>query len=245
MKKILKVVAALVVILLVIFLAVFGLAKMKIIFINKWFVNEQKSTIGVDISHYQGNVDFQKLKNQNIEFVYIKATEGSKHQDDMFQENWDKAAAAGIPSGAYHFFSYDSPGQTQAENFISYAGQDMTGRLIPVVDLEYYGDKEENPPAKEDVVREVKIFLEALETQYGVKPMIYTRVDIYKTYLKGNFDDYKYWISEFYKPISWSYQDDWYIWQYLNRGELEGHEGEFIDLNILNQDKDLEDLMVK
>ena len=61
------------------------------------------------------------------------------------------------------------------------------------------------------------------------------------------FDQYKKWISSFYTPISWNYKDEWYIWQYLNRGQLEGYTGgeKYIDLNILNNDKDLEDLIVK
>ena len=158
-----------------------------------------------------------RLKQQDIGFIYIKATEGSTLQDPRFVENWENAAAAGLLSGAYHFFSYDSGGKTQAENFISTVGPDLKGRLLPAVDVEYYGDKEENPPEKEDVVRELRIFLEVLEEAYGVKPMIYTRSDLYEKYLKGEFDGYKKWISSLYTPLSWNYQDDWYLWQYLNR----------------------------
>ena len=244
MKKITKGIIIVLAILLAAFLSVFALAKMKVIFINEWFVNEKESTIGVDISHYQEDVDFQKLKDQDIAFVYMKATEGSSHQDDRFQEYWEAAHTADLPCGAYHFFSYDSPAQTQAENFISFAGPDLTGSLIPVVDVEYYGDKEENPPAKEDLVRELTIFLDALEAQYGVKPMIYTRTDLYKDFLKGEFDSYKIWMASFYKPLSWEYDGDWYLWQYHIRGQLEGYGGQkYIDLDVLNPDKALEDLI--
>ena len=236
-----------IIILVAIYLTVFMLAKQKKIFINKWFVNEKNSTIGVDVSSYQANIDMNKLKEQNIEFIYIKATEGSKTQDDRFAENWKNAKNAELLSGAYHFFSYDSEGRIQAENFIKTVGTDIKGRLLPVVDVEYYGDKEENPPDKEDVIRELKVFLEMIEKEYGVKPLIYTRTDIYDKYLKGEFDEYKKWISSLYTPLSWNYKDDWYIWQYLNKGELEGYVGgeKYIDLNILNKDKKLEDLIVK
>lgn len=76
--------------------------------------------------------------------------------------------------------------------------------------------------------------------------MIYTRPDIWDTYLKGEFDEYRKWISSLYQPISWVYKGDWDIWQYLNRGELKGYTGgeKYIDLNILNQDTALEDLIV-
>ena len=251
MKKGLKIVIItliiIVIILVAVYLIIFLLAKQKKIFINKWFVDEKNSTIGVDVSSYQANIDMNKLKEQNIKFIYIKATEGSKTQDKKFNENWKNAKNSELLSGAYHFFSYDSEGKTQAENYITTVGTDLKGRLLPAVDVEYYGDKEQNPPAKEDVIRELKIFLDILEKEYGVKPLIYTRADIYNNYLKGEFDKYKKWISSFYTPLSWNYKDDWYIWQYLNRGELEGYTGgeKYIDLNILNKDKKLEELVVK
>jgi len=231
----------------VIFISVFLLAKQKKIFINKWFVDEKTGTVGVDVSSYQADIDMNELKEQNIQFIYIKATEGSDFQDDRFAENWEKAKKAQLLSGAYHFFSFDSQGRTQAENFIKTVGPDLKGRLLPAVDVEYYGDKEQNPPAKADVVKELKTYLEILEHEYGVKPLIYTGSDIYEKYLKGEFDEYKKWMSSLYTPLSWNYKDDWYIWQYLNRGELEGYSGgeKYIDLNILNKDKELEDLIIK
>lgn len=246
-KKVIITSIILLIVLIAIYLTIFMLAKQKKIFINKWFVDEKNSIIGVDVSSYQASIDMNKLKEQNIQFIYIKATEGSKRQDDRFTENWENAKNADLLSGAYHFFSYDSEGKTQAENFIKTVGEDIKGRLLPTVDVEYYGDKEQNPPNKEDVVRELKVFLEMVEKEYGVKPLIYTRTDIYDKYLKGEFDEYKKWISSFYTPLSWNYKDDWYIWQYLNRGKLQGYTGgeKYIDLNILNKDKKLEDLIVK
>ncbi len=234
------------IVLVSVFLTVFILAKQKKIFINRWFVNEENSVIGVDVSSYQADIDMNELKKQDIEFIYIKASEGSILQDSRFTQNWENAEKAGLLSGAYHFFSYDSKGETQAQNFISIVGSDLKGHLIPVVDVEYYGDKKANPPQKEDVVRELKVFLDLVEKEYGVKPMIYTRSDIYKKYLKGDFNEYKKWISSLYTPISWNYRDEWYIWQYLNRGELKGYTGgeKYIDLNILNRNRKLEDLIV-
>lgn len=246
-KIILITLIILVIVLIAIYLTIFSLAKQKKIFINKWFVDEKNSTIGVDVSSYQANINMNKLKKQDIKFIYIKATEGSKTQDDRFAENWENAKNAELLSGAYHFFSYDSEGKTQAENFIKTVGKDIKGRLIPAVDVEYYGDKEQNPPSKEVVVRELKVFLEMVEKEYGIKPLIYTRTEIYNKYIKGEFDEYKKWISSFYTPLSWNYKDDWYIWQYLNKGELEGYTGgeKYIDLNILNKEKNLEDLIIK
>ena len=206
-KRLLIVLIVLITVAALVFLSVFLLAKQKKVFINNWFVNESRNTIGVDVSSYQADIDMNKLKEQNIQFIYIKATEGSSGQDSRFAENWENAKHAGLLSGAYHFFSFDSDGKTQAENFIKMVGPDLRGRLLPVVDVEYYGDKE----------------------------------------LRGEFDDYKKWMSSLYTPLSWNYKGDWYLWQYLNRGELEGYSGgeQYIDLNVLNKDKNLEDLIIR
>ena len=90
--------------------------------------------------------------------------------------------------------------------------------------------------------------LSALRIQQGIElRSISIRSDVYEKYLKGEFDGYKKWISGLYTPLSWNYKDDWYLWQYLNRGELEGYSGgeKYIDFNVLNKDKQLEDLIVK
>lgn len=73
---------------------------------------------GVDVSHYQGAIDWQVLSAQSIQFAYIKATEGSSLVDEYFAQNWQDAHRTALYVGAYHFFSFDSPGQSQAENFI-------------------------------------------------------------------------------------------------------------------------------
>ena len=142
-KRLLIVLVTVIIIAVLIFLMIFVLAKTKKIFINKWFVDEKNSTIGVDVSSYQADIDMAKLKEKNIGFVYIKATEGSAAQDDRFAANWENAKKAGLLAGAYHFFSFDSEGKTQAENYIKTVGKDIKGRMLPVVDVEYYGDKKE------------------------------------------------------------------------------------------------------
>ncbi len=227
-------------------LTVFVLAKKRVIFLNEWLVDRTADTIGVDISAYQADVDMGKLKEQGVEFIFIKATEGTTHQDRRFKENWENAKNAGLPAGAYHFFSYDSPGETQAANYIAMVGPDLAGRLLPVVDVEYYGDKEKNPPAKEDVVRELAVFMEALEAQYGVKPMIYAPVDVWEKYIRGSFDECKIWISSVYTPIGLVYSGEWQVWQYFNKAVLAGYSGgeKYIDMNVLNRDTTLEELIV-
>lgn len=92
MNKVLKMIMvtlAVLVIAAIVFVTVFVLAKQKVIFINKWFVDEKNSTVGVDVSAYQADIDMNVLKEQNVSFIYIKATEGSTGRDGRFAANWE------------------------------------------------------------------------------------------------------------------------------------------------------------
>ena len=221
---------------------VYTMIKNREIFLNSYFISEH-DIIGADLSRYQGDVDMDQMKEDGIEFVYIKATEGSQYSDEKFQTNWKKAEKSGIPAGAYHFFSFESGGKTQAENYIQTVGE-LKGRLVPVVDVEFYGDMHLNPPAEKDVENELKIFLEALEEEYHVKPVIYTEPGMYRRYLKDSFVEYRKWMSSIYIPLNWQYSGDWDIWQYTDRGELRGV-STYIDLNVLNSGKKLKSLIVR
>lgn len=239
-----KKIISLLILLLFIFIIIF-LLKQRYISINK-FIMSNKDTIGVDISSYQGNVNIKKLKDQNIKFIYIKATEGSSFVDPKFHKNWENAKDEKILSGAYHFFSYDSSGKSQAKNYIKHV-KNIKGRLLPVVDVEYYGRHHKNPPKKEKVKKELKAYLLEIEKEYKVKPIIYVNNKLYKKYIKKTFDEYKKWITCVYYPINFTYKDDWYIWQYTDKGKLKGYKGKekYIDMNVINKKKSLEDLIVK
>ena len=202
---------------------------------------------GADISSYQVNVDMAKLKEQGIQFIYIKATEGSSHQDEFFKQNWQNAKNAGLLSGAYHFFSFESAGITQAQNFIDAIGNSLEGRLLPAVDVELYGSHTDNLPNQENVARELKALLDTLESQYNVKPILYAQKDFYDKYLATDFSSYPRWIRDVYVPANWRNGKDWLIWQYNDRGRLDGYSGseKYIDLDVLNPNKTLDDLRVK
>lgn len=225
--------------------ALFFFVKTKKLQINRWIVSE-KDIIGVDISEYQADVDMEKLSEQNIQFVYIKATEGSSYVDSRFAENWAEAQECGLPAGAYHFFSFDSPGKMQAENYVNTVGS-LDGKLIPAVDIEYYADKKDNPPSQEELVRELSDFLEALEEEYDVKPMIYAPREIYEKYIVGYFDEYPRWVRSVYYPATFEAGGDWMIWQYCDTGELEGYEGgeRYIDLDVLKRGENLEEITIE
>lgn len=196
---------------------------------------------GVDVSSYQGEVDWSTLRSQGVDFAFIKATEGSGTTDAYFARNWEDAQAAGVLAGAYHFFSYDSPGETQADNFIAQVPV-TAGALPPVVDVEFYGDKAQRPPEREAVKEILDPLLERLESRYGQKPILYVTYRTYELYIQGEYENYPLWVT---RPMLAPMDKDWNFWQYSHSARLEGYNGKekHIDLNVFRGSREeLEDM---
>lgn len=188
---------------------------------------------GVDVSHYQGEIDFSVLAKQGISFTFIKATEGSGTSDEKFAENWKNARAAGLLTGAYHFFSFGSAAETQADNFIA-AVPCEPDALPPVIDLEFY-HREDAEKLSADTVRDMLCtMLRRLREAYGKTPIIYTTDACYGAYLADTDlgEAYILWMRNILTPPADTI--DWKLWQYNPRGLLEGYTGgeRFIDLNV-------------
>lgn len=194
---------------------------------------EQYPVRGVDVSAWQGEIDWEVLAAQNIDFAFMKATEGSTYTDRRFAWNFQQAAETELRIGAYHFFSYDSQGRTQAEHYIRTVPK-LDGALPPVVDVELYGDHRKEPPAADAVREQLDILLAMLEAHYGKKPILYTNAKVYDRYLSGHYEDHDIWICDVYWVPSLSDGRDWTFWQYSDKGLLPGYDGEeeHIDLNV-------------
>lgn len=190
---------------------------------------------GVDVSSYQGEIDWKTLADQDISFAFMKATEGSSFTDPRFAYNYEQAQQTHLRIGAYHFFSYDSGGDTQAEHFISTVYQ-VDNMLPPVIDLEFYGEYDKNPPDRDTVRHQLDIMLDKLQAHYGMKPIIYATERSYSLYLAGAYDAYDIWIRNVIGKPKLSDQRKWTFWQYTNRARLEGYRGKekYIDLNVFD-----------
>lgn len=188
---------------------------------------------GVDVSAYQGEIDWAKLQEQGIKFAFIKATEGSSFVDKTFKNNWENASNTTLRVGAYHFFSYDSIGETQAQNFIKTVPFNKQS-LPPVIDVEFYGDKEKNPPDRKQVKKELQTMVEMLEEKYGKRIILYTTKKAYNLYIKDGFEQCDIWIRDVFTEPSLPDKRTWTFWQYTDREQLEGYRGEekFIDVNV-------------
>ena len=188
---------------------------------------------GIDISHYQGKIDWEQLKNAMIKgcpvrFVIIKSTEGSSRLDENFRENFNQARDFGFIRGVYHFWSTTSPAREQAYYFLDQVHL-TDGDLPPVLDIEHKpADK-----SVEDFQRDVLTWLHIVEDKYHVKPIIYTYYKFKEQYLSAPvFEDYPYWIAHYYVDKV-QYKGKWKFWQHTDVGKLPGIKG-YVDFNIYN-----------
>ncbi len=188
---------------------------------------------GIDISHYQGDIEWDKLQHAMIEgcplrFIIIKSTEGASRIDENFYDNFENARNYGYIRGAYHFWSIHSSARDQAYFFLKKVHL-KEGDLPPVLDIEH-------KPADvsvEDFQTDVLTWLHIVEDRYHVKPIIYTYYKFKQQYLsKPVFDDYPYWIAHYYVDKV-EYKGPWKFWQHTDAGQLPGIKG-YIDFNIYN-----------
>ncbi len=189
---------------------------------------------GIDISHHQGKIDWQELKDRGmidkfpVRFVMIKATEGSTRIDPNFEDNFYQAREYGFTRGAYHFYSVHSSAKPQAAFFIRKVKLE-NGDLPPVLDVEHKPKNQTDEEFKQSVLQ----WLDIVEKHYGVKPIIYTYYKFKTRYLSDPvFDDYPYWIAHYYVD-SVEYQGKWKFWQHTDVGRLPGIKGN-VDFNIYN-----------
>lgn len=187
---------------------------------------------GVDVSRWQGQIDWAKLRSQGANFAYIKSTDGGDHLDPMFRTNWRAAKQAGLKRGAYHFFYWCRDAGSQAAWFIRNVPKDPEA-LPPVIDVEWNhlsGCKKR--PSRERVLEKMKVFMEKLEAHYGQRPVIYTAPDFYDDNLRGAFENYPFWLRAVAQHPSKVYPGrKWVFWQYSGSGLSQGVNGK-IDLNV-------------
>ena len=193
-------------------------------------LKKEYSIQGIDISHYQGKINWKNISAQEIRFVYMKATQGINFQDKQFQYNWKETKKYKIPRGAYHFFDLCASGQLQAKNFIRTVPLDDS-MLPPVVDLELFKNCI-TPPTKEKFLVELKIFTIELEARYKKKPMLYVIWDVYEKYLIGEMKDHPLWISDPWNSDEPALPEkkEWILWQYDYEGKVKGISG-YVDWN--------------
>ena len=185
---------------------------------------------GIDVSHHQGAIDWSKVAGDGVRFAYLKASEGRDHRDTSFATNWSAAAATGIPRGAYHFFTFCSPGSDQAEHFLRVVPPER-GALRPVADVEFVGNCR-SWTSLEAVRAELRVFLERVAAAWDRQPILYVTADAYDRVLAGQFSGYAIWIREIFRQPAPEEYGGWLIWQFSETGRVPGIAGP-VDLDVL------------
>ncbi|TAF94543.1 MAG: glycoside hydrolase [Cytophagia bacterium] len=208
-----------------------GLWYWKILNINQWVHVSQLgirmplryTTHGIDVSHHNDNINWDKLRQMRFEdlrlqFVFVKATEGTSLIDTDFGRNWQQADAVGLYRGAYHFYVPWKNPAPQAANFIKTVKL-KKGDLPPVLDFEIGT----NAFSREQVIKNLKMWLVLVENHYGVRPIIYTNADFYKRYIKDNLDQYPLWIADYSRHTLDRYDSaNILFWQHSQTGWVSG-----------------------
>jgi lysozyme len=183
---------------------------------------------GIDVSHYQKQVDWNLVAAQNISFAFIKSTEGLEFKDTMFNKNWSSSKKANMVRGAYHFFRPTLDVKTQFENYKNHTNL-MVGDMPPILDVEVY-----DGVSDDSLTARVQRWLTLAEDYYQVKPVLYTYQKFFNKTLQGKFNTYPLWIARynrFFEPNL--VNSEWKFWQYGNKGNLDGIEG-YIDFNVFS-----------
>jgi lysozyme len=181
------------------------------------------------VSHHQGEIDWRLLPAQGVDFAYIKATEGADHHDPRFAANWAAARREGIARGAYHFFTLCRSGAEQAANFIATVPADPA-MLRPAVDLEFGGNCEDRPP-RAKLIRELTIFIRAIEAHYGKRVTLYLTREFDAGYEVSERIPRKLWLRSLVIEPSWG-ERPWSVWQASSFRSLRGVRGR-VDWNVM------------
>ena len=183
------------------------------------------SVHGIDVSAYQGRIDWPEVARNRVRFAFIKASEGATLRDPRFARNWREARKANVLAGAYHYFQPNRDGQVQASLFVRTVPL-APGDLPPVLDVEAVNFH--------DVAvmrREVARWLRLVEAHYGVRPILYSNHSFYQRHLAGHFDDYPLWLAHYEVARPKLARSKWIIWQHSDESHVPGIRG-VVDFNV-------------
>ena len=188
---------------------------------------------GIDVSHWQGAIDWDGVAGDGVEFAFIKATEGGDYTDPRFAANWAGARQAGVVRGAYHFFRPQTDAMAQAAHFLRTVPL-APGDLPPVLDVEVTDGR-----SLDVVAAGVRTWLQEVERATGRRPIIYTRASFWTAQMGGGYGGYPLWVAHYGVaspniPSGWS---GWTFWQHSDAGRVDGIAGD-VDLNWFNGDRD-------
>lgn len=202
---------------------------------------------GIDVSHWQNDINWNEVAGAGYHFAFVKATEGNGFKDWYFTSNIDNGTESGMLVGPYHFARPDlnNTGKEEAEYFLSEVGDYIeSGYLRPVLDLEVTGGL-----GKTALSAWVVEWMETVKSATGVEPLIYTNLNFILNHLDQSVTSYDLWIAYWTCDPTPTYDipptgsfPNWSFWQYqapsaCGSYSIPGIEGG-VDLNIFNGKKE-------
>ncbi|MBP5259958.1 MAG: glycosyl hydrolase family 25 [Paludibacteraceae bacterium] len=193
---------------------------------------------GIDVSHHNGIINWERVaRDEKIQYVYIKATEGASFHDMLYRRNLTKSRKNGLKAGSYHYFSMHSTPEEQFENIRKHIKAEEQD-LIPAIDVEHL--KRYDP---QEVRGRVLELARLMERHYGQKPLIYANVYDYRTYLAPELDEYPLFLAHYNLVASNVREKPYLLWQYSDRGAVNGIIGP-VDFSRFHREADLRHLLL-
>lgn len=197
---------------------------------------------GIDVSNFQGVVNWTSVRNAGYKFAFCKATEGVDFVDARFTTNMTNAKAAGVPIGPYHFARPDSSNTNpvdaanEANDFVDaiapYYAQTSGHFLRPVLDMERLSGTGGTAAEKVFLSKWVRDFATVVKTRLGMDPIIYCNVNYATTYFESDIGVYDLWLAKFTYDLNnppTSANDGvfngWEIWQWSDSTTVPGISG--------------------
>lgn len=151
---------------------------------------------GIDVSQYNGDINWAEVAKQKktkdpIRFVVIRSTVGVD-KDIRYERNYKGAKENGFIVGSYHYYRPNENSAKQFENFKSTVHLER-GDIIPVIDIEVNSTVQSMNSLKVGL----RNFVNLVEQEYGVKPIIYTKLSMWKDYLHDDFSDCQLWVAAY------------------------------------------------
>jgi lysozyme len=186
---------------------------------------------GVDVSTFQGAIDWNAVHASGIDFAIARVSDGSTVMDDTFAANWAGIKAAGMVRGVYQFFRPAEDPTTQADLLVTTVGAFGPGDLPPVADVEVTDGQ-----SGDTLVANLATWVSVVQTRTGRTPMIYASPGFWDA-LPGvsQFASEVPWIANWQvscpdTPSPWT---TWSFWQYADNGSVSGIAG-VVDLDEFN-----------
>ncbi|OOB80254.1 MAG: hypothetical protein BEN19_05875 [Epulopiscium sp. Nuni2H_MBin003] len=187
---------------------------------------------GIDVSEWQGEIDFTKVKDAGIEVIYMKVAQGSDYEDSYWQTNYEGAKNEGIKVGFYHYITATSDDEAiiQATYFYNLI-KDKDMDCYPAMDYESFSNL-----STSKINSIASTYLSELESLSGVTPAVYTDESNAKNLWDSTLAKYPLWVAEYgvSEPNSIGNWSEWVGFQYSDSGTVSGIDGD-VDLDYFKE----------